>query len=416
ELLQSLPEFQQAAKVLLGRGDCEQDSEAARRLPNCTRAARALPQLERTVEICRSAMGFQSVYLQAALRHLLTTLFMKGDYVGAIRVMEERGGVMHWPVAEHERMLRLLLRANRPQEAAAWCQKDAFTQLFPKDATVPLKWTIYELIGSELHGGAEQLAQAVEDPLFVQAVEVLREKKDVVLKHEEQSDHKASELPLGREIPYLMAQYAALSLASTRALEKDAKAELSDEQLVSLNQAEVLWKEALTWVETTAVEDGKDTLLGSGPDASFAAWVQTNLGELLLRKKQPEEAMEWLGKAMSTLQAEQSGTGGSALAMARVLGLIAQGCHALGQAVSSEGLFTGVVESFEHEDVLSPTDQMEFARVLRGYGDLLANWEKREAGAKQKYAQAERVEQQLAAMCLKNASATALHPIFYLPL
>ncbi|RLN02942.1 hypothetical protein BBJ28_00000918, partial [Nothophytophthora sp. Chile5] len=415
ELLQSLPEFQQAAKVLLGRGDSEQDSEAARRLPNCTRAARALPQLERTVEICRSAMGFQSVYLQAALRHLLTTLFMKGDYSGAIRVMEERGDVMQWPVAEHERMLRLLLRANRPQEAAAWCQKDAFTQLFPKDATVPLKWTMYELIGSELHGGAEQLAQAVEDPLFVQAVEVLREKKHVVRKHEEQG-LKASELPLGREIPYLLAQYAALSLASTRALEKDAKAEPSDEQLVSLNQAEVLWKEALAWVETTAVEDGKDALLASGPDAPFEAWVQTNLGELLLRKKQPEEAMEWLGKAMSTLQAEQSGTGGSALAMARVLGQIAQGCHALGQAVSSEGLFTGVVESFEHEAVLSATDQLEFARVLRGYGDLLANWEKREAGAKQKYAQAERVEQELAKMCVKNASASALHPIFYLPL
>ncbi|KAE9087085.1 hypothetical protein PF006_g25882 [Phytophthora fragariae] len=402
ELLKSLPEFQEAAQVLLGQGGDE-----ARLLPNCKRAEKALPMLQRTVEICRSAMGFQSVYLQAALRHLVATLFMKGDVAEARRVMQERGDVMQWPVAEHERMLRLLLRANLPKEAQAWCQKDE---------TVPLKWILYELIGTELRGGAEQLANAVEDPLFVQAVETLREKKDVVLKHEEASHLKASEVQLGREIPYLLAQYASLSVASTRALERDPKTPPTDAQLVSLNQAEALYKEALAWVEKTAAEDDKDALLASGPNAPFGAWVETNLGELLLRKNQPEEAMEWLGKAMSTLQAERSGVGGSALAMTRVLGQIARGCHSMGQAVTSEGLFVTVVESFEREAKLSASDRVEFARVLRSYGDLLTNWEKREAGAAKRYAQAERVEKEIAEMCKANQSAAALHPVFYLPL
>ncbi|KAE9182358.1 hypothetical protein PF002_g27012 [Phytophthora fragariae] len=361
-------------------------------------------------------MGFQSVYLQAALRHLVATLFMKGDVAEARRVVQERGDVMQWPVAEHERMLRLLLRANLPKEAQAWCQKDEFSQLFPKDETVPLKWILYELIGTELRGGAEQLANAVEDPLFVQAVETLREKKDVVLKHEEASHLKASEVQLGREIPYLLAQYASLSVASTRALERDPKTPPTDAQLVSLNQAEALYKEALAWVEKTAAEDDKDALLASGPNAPFGAWVETNLGELLLRKNQPEEAMEWLGKAMSTLQAERSGVGGSALAMTRVLGQIARGCHSMGQAVTSEGLFVTVVESFEREAKLSASDRVEFARVLRSYGDLLTNWEKREAGAAKRYAQAERVEKEIAEMCKANQSAAALHPVFYLPL
>ncbi|KAI9982830.1 hypothetical protein PInf_006620 [Phytophthora infestans] len=397
ELLNSLPEFQEAAQVLLGQG-----SDEARLLPNHLRAEKALPKLQRTVEICRSTMGFQSVYLQAALRHLVSTLFMKGDVAEATKVMQERGDVMQWPMAEHERMLRLLLRSNLPNEAKAWCKKEEFTKQFPRDATVPLKWTLYELIGTELSGGAEQLAKAVDDPLFVQAVETLREKKDVVLKHEEASLLKANEVQLGREIPYLLAQYASLSVASSRALERDPKADLkaspTDQQLVSLNQAEVLYKEAL---ET---------------QRPFGAWVETNIGELLLRKNKPEEAMEWLGKALSTLQAEHTGVGGSALAMTRVLGQIARGSHVMGQAVTSEGLFVTVVETFERESKLCATDRVEFARVLRAYGDLLSNWDKREAGAAKRYAQAEKVEHELAEMCKANQSTVALHPIFYLPL
>ncbi|KAF4146038.1 hypothetical protein GN958_ATG04704 [Phytophthora infestans] len=415
ELLNSLPEFQEAAQVLLGQG-----SDEARLLPNHLRAEKALPKLQRTVEICRSTMGFQSVYLQAALRHLVSTLFMKGDVAEATKVMQERGDVMQWPMAEHERMLRLLLRSNLPNEAKAWCKKEEFTKQFPRDATVPLKWTLYELIGTELSGGAEQLAKAVDDPLFVQAVETLREKKDVVLKHEEASNLKANEVQLGREIPYLLAQYASLSVASSRALERDPKADLkaspTDQQLVSLNQAEVLYKEALEWVEKIAAEEGKDALLASGPNAPFGAWVETNIGELLLRKNKPEEAMEWLGKALSTLQAEHTGVGGSALAMTRVLGQIARGSHVMGQAVTSEGLFVTVVETFERESKLCATDRVEFARVLRAYGDLLSNWDKREAGAAKRYAQAEKVEHELAEMCKANQSTVALHPIFYLPL
>uniref|UniRef100_A0AAV1UKW4 Uncharacterized protein n=1 Tax=Peronospora matthiolae TaxID=2874970 RepID=A0AAV1UKW4_9STRA len=323
-------------------------------------------------------------------------------------------------MAEHERMLRLLLRANLPKEAEKWCTKEEFVKLSPKDETVPLKWTLYELIGKELSGGAEHLAKTVDDPLFVQAVETLREKKDVVLQHEKASNVKASEVQLGRDIPYLLAQYASLSVASTRALPRhedaDSKVPPNDAQLVSLNQAEVLYKEALAWVEKTAAEKEKDALLASGPNAPFGAWVETNLGELLLRQNKPEEAMEWLGKAMDTLQAAQNGTGGSALAMTRVLGQIARACHAMGQAVTSEGLFVTVVESFEREKNLSSTDRVEFSRVLRAYGDLLASWEKREASAARRYEQAERVEQDLARMCQANQSAAALHSVFFLPL
>lgn len=415
ELLQSLPEFQEAAQELLGQGGDE-----ARFLPNYKRAAKALPKLQRTVEICRSTMGFHSVYLQAALRHLIATLFMKGDVVAATKVMQERGDIMQWPMAEHERMLRLLLRSNLPSEAEAWCQKQEFINQFPNDAIVPLKWTLYELIGTELKGGSELLAQAVDDLLFVQAIETLRKKKDVVLKHEETSTLKASEVQLGRDIPYLLAQYASLSIASTCAFKKDFKGDsetpLSDTQLASLNQAELLYKEALTWVEKIGAEEKKDALLASGPNAPFGAWVETNLGELLLRKNKPEEAMEWLGKALSTLQAEQTRVGGSALAMTRVLGQIAKGSHVLGQAVTSEGLFVTVVESFEREGKLCATDQVEFARVLRAFGDLLANWDKRQADAAKRYAQAERVEKELAELCKANQSASALHPIFYFPL
>ncbi|CEG45004.1 Tetratricopeptide-like helical [Plasmopara halstedii] len=415
ELLNTLPEFQEAAQILLGQGGDE-----ARFLPNSKRAEKSLPKLQRTVEICRSTMGFHSVYLQAALRHLVATLFMKGDVKEAAKIMQERGEVMQWPMAEHERMLRLLLRSNLPKQAEDWCQKETFLKQSPQDEIVPLKWTLYELIRILLKGGIEQLAKAVDDPLYVQAVETLREKKDVVLKHEKVSTLKANEVQLGRDIPYLLAQYASLSVASTRALErdygKDSKSPPTDAQLISLNQAEILYKEALEWVEKIAAEENKNALLASGPNAPFGAWVQTNLGELMLRKNKPEEAMEWLGKALSTLQAEQTGVGGSALAMTRVLGQIAKGSHILGQAVTSEGLFVTVVESFEREIKLSATDKVEFARVLRAYGDLLANWDKREADAAKRYAQAESVEKEIADICKTNQSVAALHPIFYLPL
>ncbi|KAI9916112.1 hypothetical protein PsorP6_018219 [Peronosclerospora sorghi] len=411
ELLNSLPEFREAAQVLLGKAD------EARLLPNSKRAEKVLLKLQRTVEICRSAMGFQSVYLQAVLRHLVATLFMKGDVKEAKKMMQERGDIMQWPVTEHERMLRLLLRSNLPKEAQAWCKREEYTKLSPLDEIVPLKWTLYDLIRKELSGGPDQLEKALDDPLFAHAVEILRQKKNVVLTHEETGNLKASEVQLGRDIPYLLAQYASLSVVSTRALERDAKAEtpLTDTQQMSLNQAEVLYKEALAWVEDTAAEDDKDALLASGPNAPFRAWVETNLGELLLCKE-PEKAMEWLGKAMSTLQAERNGVGGSTLAMTRVLGQVARGCHAMGQAVTSEGLFVTAVEAFEREATLSSTDRVEFARVLRAYGDLLASWEKRETDAARRYEQAEQVEQELARMCEDTQSATALHPIFYLPL
>lgn len=125
--------------------------------------------------------------------------------------------------------------------------------------------------------------------------------------------------------------------------------------------------------ENCCREGNKDPLLYSGPYASFDAWVKAKLAELLLRKNNMDEAMEWLGKAMATLQAEQNGIGGSALATTRVLGLIARGCHAIGQAVTSEGLYVTVIVSFKRKADLSSIDRVDTARALHAYGDLLTN-------------------------------------------
>lgn len=405
ELLQFLPEFQQATKILHGT-----DDEFAA-LTNWKRASLAIPQLERTVEVCRSSMGFQSVYLLAALRHLFLTYFMQGNYAMANKVMHERGELMSWPMYEQERMLRLFLRENTPEAALAWCQKDVFTSLFPKDETMPLKWSIYELISKSLRDGADD-GLNVNDPLFTKAVEVLRCKKDLVA----EKGGPADDSLLSRDIPYLMSQYASLIIVSSGALTNpaggDDNNELSEQQLVALNQAEALWREALTWVEQTVGDDNKEELT-TGVDAPFEAWTQTNLGELLLRKKKPEEAMEHLGKALKIQQQEK---GGNSLALSRILSKIAVGCHAVGQAVSAEGLFTTATEAFEREKFLSISDQVEYARVLRAYGDLLQNWEKREAGAKQKYAQAEAIEKQVELLCQEQNSRAPLQPVFYLPL
>ncbi|GAB9472841.1 Tetratricopeptide-like helical [Globisporangium polare] len=406
ELLQFLPEFQQATKILHGA-----DDEFAA-LTNWKRASLAIPQLERTVEICRSSMGFQSVYLLAALRHLFLTYFMQGNYAMANKVMHERGELMSWPMYEQERMLRLFLRENTPEEALAWCQKEVFTSLFPKDETMPLRWTIYELISKSLRDGVDDSGFDVSDPLFTKAVEVLRCKKDLVA---EKGGAAVDDSLLSRDIPYLMSQYASLSLVSSGALSalaSDNNSELSEQQHVALDQAEMLWREALTWVEQTVGDDNKEELI-TGVDAPFEAWTQTNLGELLLRKKKPEEAMEHLGKALKIQQQEK---GGQSLALSRILGKIAVGCHAVGQAVSAEGLLTTAVEAFEREKFLSITDQVEYARVLRAYGDLLQNWEKREGGAKQKYAQAEAIEKQVELLCREQNSRAPLQPVFYLPL
>ncbi|KAF1329391.1 Tetratricopeptide-like helical, partial [Globisporangium splendens] len=400
ELLQFLPEFQQATTILHG------ESDEYVGLTNSKKASLAIPQLERAVEICRSSMGYQSVYLLAGLRHLFLTYFLQGNYEMANKVMHERGELMSWPITEQERVLRMFLRENEPTSALEWCQKDVFTSLFPKDETMPLKWTIYELISKSLRDGNDGILDA-NDPLFTKAVEVLRCKKDMITEQHGAADDSL----LSRDIPYLMSQYASLCVVSSGAL-STMPDELSDQQLVSLDQAEVLWKEALTWVEKTTSDEGKDDIM-SGVDAPFEAWTETNLGELLLRKKKPEEAMEHLGKALKIQQREK---GGNALALSRILGKIAEGCHAVGQAVSAEGLFTTAVESFEKEKSLSIADQVEYARVLRAYGDLLRNWEKREAGAEQKYKQANDVEVEIARRCQERDCRSPLHPAFYLPL
>ncbi|DAZ95655.1 TPA: hypothetical protein N0F65_002452 [Lagenidium giganteum] len=399
ELLQFLPDFQQAIDVLHG------SNEDRPLLSNSKKAALALPQLERTADICRASMGFKSAYLAAALRHLFLTYFMQGNYKMANKIMEERGDLMDWPITEQERILRLFLRQNKPELGFEWAQREVFTTLFPANEILPLKWTSYELIGKSLQNGGHGLD--VDDPMFTKAVEVLRCKKDLI----KQEGGAANDSLTSREIPYLLSQYAALCLVASDSLCKPFD-ELSDQQQIALNQAEILWKEALTWVEKTATEDSKEEIT-TGVDAPFEAWIQTNLGELLLQKKQPEDAMEYLGKALQTQQNEKAS---NALALTRVLSKIAQGCHSIGQAVSSEGLFTTVLETYEKEGFLSLTDQVEYANALRAYGNLLANWEKREGGAKQKIDLAKSVEDSIASQCSQLKCTNALHPVFYLPL
>ncbi|GLE07773.1 hypothetical protein PINS_up018439 [Pythium insidiosum] len=350
-------------------------------------------------------MGFHSVFLLAALRHLFLTYFMAGNYAMATKTMQERGELMNWPVTEQERILRLFLRQNQPQKSLEWCQKDVFTALFPKDETVPLKWTIYEHIAKVLQSGAHEFQ--VQDPLFRKAVEVLRCKKDVIV----QEGGSADDSLLSREIPYLMSQYASLCLVASDALGKNSK-ELSEQQRVCLSQAEVLWRESLTWVEKKTGDAVAEDIT-SGIDVPFEAWIETNLGELLLRMDRTEEGMEFLGKALTKQQQQK---GNNALALSRVLSQIAQGCHTLGQAVSAEGLFTSVVDAFEKESSLSLTDQVEYARVLRAYGDLLKDWDKREKDATLKYEKARAIDESIAAECAKNKCQDALHPVFYLPL
>lgn len=402
ELLRMLPEFQQSMQLL------QSVEENGKKLTNSAKSAKAIPPLERTVDICRSAMGHQSVYLLAALRHLFQTYYMQGNYEMANKVMMERGEIMGWPISEQERIVRLFLRENQPLLAQDWCEKDTFTKLFPKDETMPLKWSMYELISESLQKGPSKLK--VDDPLFTSAVEVLRSKKYGLIDEGASTEDSL----LSHEIPYLMAQYGALCLVASDSLFKP-KQELSDMQLVSLNQAEVLWKEALEWVDRTSA-DKDDQAAGElelGIDACFEAYVQTNLGELLLQKKKPEEAMEHLGKA---LQIQQRAKGTDVLALSRVLSKIAKGCHVLGQAVSSEGLLTSVLESYEKESFLSTTDKVQYARALRAYGDLLANWEKREPTAQRYYDHADRLQQEIQQSCEQTQSLTPLHPVFYLPL
>lgn len=399
ELLGVLPDFQQAMQLLHASAAADQQ------LTNTKKATLTIPNLERTAEICRSAMGFKSVYLVAALRHLSNAYYMAGNYAQANKAMLERGEVMDWPMVEQERILRLFLRENQPKLGREWCQKDLFVALFPKDDTVPIKWNMYELVARSLEKGAGDLN--VEDPLFTTAVELLRRKKDVMAKEGGAADDSL----LSHEIPYLTAQYGALSLVASQSVGKKLE-ELNEKQQVCLKQAEVLWRESLSWVEKTVNPDDKDEIT-TGMDAPFEAYVQTNLGELLLQMNRPDEAMEMLGKALQTQQKEKGSNG---LALSRVLSKIAQGCHAVGQAVSSEGLFSTVLDSFEKETHLSITNQVEHARVLRAYGRLLADWDKREKDSKLKLAKADEIEQSIAKQCAAVQCKEPLQPVFYLPL
>jgi tetratricopeptide (TPR) repeat protein len=312
---------------------------------------------------------------------------------------------MDWPVPEQERILRLFLRQSQPALGLEWCQKDVFTALFPKDVTVPIKWTMYELVAKTLQDGG---ALHVKDPMFARAVEVLRMQQDAHAQEDAALHHDSL---LSHELPHLLSQYAALSLVASDALVTKPDA-LSEVQQASLKQAEVLWRDSLAWVEQLKSNGPKDEL-ATGVDASFEACIQTNLGELLLRMNRTEEATELLGKALQTQQQEK---GGNALALSRVLSKIAQACHMNDQAVSSEGLFTSVLDGFEKEPHLSLTDQVEYALALRAYSALLNNWEKRERDAQLKLEKAQEVERAIAAQCASHKCAAPLHPVFYLPL
>jgi tetratricopeptide (TPR) repeat protein len=401
ELLKMLPDFQLAMDILQGNG------EHIKSLPDSKRASMAVPHLQRTVEICRSAMGFNSEFLLASLRHLFLTHFIEGNYKLAEKTMHERGEIMQWPVTEQERLVRLFLRENQPSFGFDWYKNEVFTTLFPNDETLPLKWTIYDFIGKSMKYGNDGLQ--LEDPLFTQAVEVLRRKKDLAKKNEfDLTDNNV----ITHEIPYLLSQYGSLCLVSSDALQKPLE-ELSDRERICLDQTETLWKEALEWVEERTSGDNSFDESTASVDGPFEAYIQTNLGELLLHRRKSDEAMEYLGKALKT---QQKHKGGNNFGLSRVLLNIAIGCHAVGQAVSSEGLFTTVLESYEKEPFLSLPKKMEYAKALRAYGHLLQNWEKRETTAQYKFNHAQELFDEIREECSEIKCERPLDPIFYLPL
>ncbi|RQM25871.1 hypothetical protein B5M09_003422 [Aphanomyces astaci] len=106
------------------------------------------------------------------------------------------------------------------------------------------------------------------------------------------------------------------------------------------------------------------------------------IGEVYLAQGRNEDAMNILGLALKRNEAVPS----EPLELARTLGLLAVGYHRLGQAVSSEGLFTSSLDKYEAAAPLNRAHCVAYAKTLVGYGHLLQQWEKREADGAAKLA------------------------------
>ncbi|RHX96532.1 hypothetical protein DYB25_008068 [Aphanomyces astaci] len=107
-----------------------------------------------------------------------------------------------------------------------------------------------------------------------------------------------------------------------------------------------------------------------------------SLPEIYLAQGRNEDAMNILGLALKRNEAVPS----EPLELARTLGLLAVGYHRLGQAVSSEGLFTSSLDKYEAAAPLNRAHTVAYAKTLVGYGHLLQQWEKREADGAAKLA------------------------------
>nr|CCA17289.1 conserved hypothetical protein [Albugo laibachii Nc14] len=403
DLAQNLPDFQLAINGLFEERSSKDHGRGTH--TNFQKVASALPHLERTADICRSSMGFNNPFLLVSLRYLCLAYFIQGKYSLANKIMQERGEAMDWPIVEQERMLRLQLRQNRHEISSEVAKLDTFKALYPNDELVPLKWTMYELIAKYLQFGPKELDTM--DPLYAVAAEKLRRKKGVVKKEQEvQPESLHTLMPLDREVPFLLSQFASLCYVVTESQQCTTEV-LGDNTTVYLDQAEILWKEALHWVEHF-VEDAENE-----NNKKFQMCVQMNLGEVCLTKKKPIEAIEFLEKA---LQLQQTTSFGSELVLARVLGRLAEGYHALEQPVNSEGLFQSAVEAYEKTSFLSLTQQMEYAGILRKFGKLLGAWEKRDTDAQNRFAKADTIEQEIGKQLKATGCKYPFHSAFYLPL
>ncbi|ETV92362.1 hypothetical protein H310_13262 [Aphanomyces invadans] len=173
------------------------------------------------------------------------------------------------------------------------------------------------------------------------------------------------------------ANYAALAAASdlsSLGATSSQPLEASPASHSHLDEAVALWNDL---VEALPSQDGL-----TRADLSFLASILTNLGEVYLAQGRTEDAMNILGQALKRNEAVPS----QPLELARTLGLLAIGYHRLGQAVSSEGLFSSSLDKFEAATQLSRVHTVAYAKTLVGYGHLLKQWEKREADGDAKLA------------------------------
>ncbi|RHY31218.1 hypothetical protein DYB32_003666 [Aphanomyces invadans] len=171
------------------------------------------------------------------------------------------------------------------------------------------------------------------------------------------------------------ANYAALAAASdlsSLGATSSQPLEASPASHSHLDEAVALWNDL---VEALSSQDGL-----TRADLSFLASILTNL--VYLAQGRTEDAMNILGQALKRNEAVPS----QPLELARTLGLLAIGYHRLGQAVSSEGLFSSSLDKFEAATQLSRVHTVAYAKTLVGYGHLLKQWEKREADGDAKLA------------------------------